>query len=152
MTYLTLKWIHVLAAVIALGTNFTYSIWLTRTVNNPDSLLFTLKTIKFMDGKIANPAYVISLLTGLGMVYVANWPLTTPWLLTSIVLYVLVVILGLFGYSPTLKQQIKIAEGGGLFTDAYTAVARRGIMLGIVLGILVVTIIFLMVFKPPLWG
>ena len=152
MIYLSLKWIHVLAAVVALGTNLTYSIWLTRTVNNPDQLLFTLKTIKFLDDKVANPAYVLSLITGLGMVYVSGWSLITPWLLLSTVLYSLVVVVGLFAYTPTLKQQINIVEDGGVFSGPYEAVAKRGTLLGIVLVILVVNIIFLMVFKPPLWG
>lgn len=152
MVYLSLKWIHILAAVIALGTNLTYSIWLMRTVNNPDQLLFTLKTIKLLDDKVANPAYILSLITGLGMVFVSGWSLTTPWLMLSVVLYSVVVVLGLFGYTPTLNKQIAIVEGGGIFTEAYTAVARRGTLLGVVLGVLVVSIIFLMVFKPLLWG
>jgi hypothetical protein len=36
--------------------------------------------------------------------------------------------------------------------EVYTAIARRGALLGIVLGILVVAITFLMVVKPPLWS
>ena len=64
--YLTLKWIHVLAAVVALGTNLTYSIWLTQIHKSPDSLLFTLRTIKILDGRIANPAYLILLACSAG--------------------------------------------------------------------------------------
>jgi uncharacterized membrane protein len=30
-TYLALKLIHVLAAIVALGTNVTYFVWLSRT-------------------------------------------------------------------------------------------------------------------------
>ena len=150
--YLALKWIHVLAAVIALGTNLTYSIWLTQIHKSPDSLLFTLRTIKILDDRLANPAYIISLISGLGMVFVADLSITTPWLLLSLILYVVVVILGLGGYSPTLKRQIAVVEGGGALSAEYASLARRGQMLGLVLGVLVVAIIFLMVAKPPLWG
>lgn len=150
--YLALKWIHILAAIVALGTNLTYSIWLTRVNKSPDSLLFTLRTIKILDDRIANPAYVISLLTGLSMVFVSGWPITTPWLLLSTILYTFIVIIGLGGYTPTLNQQIATVEQGGALSLEYNALAKRGQMLGIILGVLVVTIIYLMVVKPPLWS
>ena len=150
--YLTLKWIHVLAAIVALGTNITYSIWLTRVNNSPESLLFTLRTIKVLDDRVANPAYILSLLSGLGMVFVSGWPITTPWLLLSLVLYTIVVIIGLGGYTPTLNKQIATVEAGGALSTEYADITKRGQMLGIVLGILVVSIIYLMVVKPPLWG
>jgi uncharacterized membrane protein len=148
--YLTLKWIHILAAIIGLGTNLTYSIWLTRVNRHPDSLLFILRTVKILDDRMANPAYVLSLLSGLGMVFVSGMSFSIPWLSLSLGLYVVVVILGLFGYTPILNRQIWAVESGDM--EVYTAVARRGALLGIALGILVVAITFLMVVKPPLWG
>lgn len=150
--YLTLKWIHVLAAVVALGTNLTYSIWLTQIHKSPDSLLFTLRTIKILDGRIANPAYIVSLLSGLGMVFVGGLSMTTPWLLISFILYVIVVAIGLGGYTPTLNKQIAVIEQGGVLSAEYAALSRRGQILGVVLGVLVVSIIYLMVVKPPLWS
>jgi len=70
--YQTLKWIHILSAIVALGANITYIIWLTQVSKSPDSLLFTLRTIKLLDDRIATPAYVLSLLTGLGMIFVSG--------------------------------------------------------------------------------
>ena len=152
MTYLFLKWIHVLAAVVALGTNLTYTIWLLRANHNPESLLFTLRTIKLLDDRVANPAYVVSLITGVGMVFVSGMSFTTPWLLLSLILYVLVVLIGLFGYTPTLARQIRAAENGVGYAAAYTAVARRATILGGIIVGLVIIIVLLMVMKPPLWG
>ena len=150
--YLTLKWIHILAAVVALGTNLTYSIWLFNAHKSPDSLLFTLRNIKILDGRMANPAYVLSLISGLGMVFVSGISIMTPWLFLSLILYTAVVILGLGGYSLTLNRQIAVVEQGGALSADYAALARRGQLLGIILGVLVVAIIYLMVTKPPLWG
>lgn len=150
--YLTLKWIHILAAVVALGTNLTYSIWLANAHKSSNSLLFTLHTIKILDNRIANPAYILSLISGLGMVYVSGMSIMTPWLLLSLILYTAVVIIGLGGYTPTLNQQIATVEQGGALSTDYAALSRRGQILGIVLGVLVVAIIYLMVVKPPLWG
>ncbi|HEX9924449.1 MAG TPA: DUF2269 family protein [Anaerolineae bacterium] len=152
MLYLFLTWLHVLSAIVALGTNLTYGIWLTQATRSPETLLFTLRTVKILDDRLANPAYIFSLITSLAMVYVGGLSLWTPWLLLAVVLYVAAVLLGIFGYSPILNRQIELVESTGPGTEAYIAVARRGTMLGILLGILAVSIVYLMVTKPQLWG
>ncbi|RPI52111.1 MAG: DUF2269 family protein, partial [Chloroflexi bacterium] len=53
------------------------------------------RTVKLLDDRMANPAYILSLITGLAMVFMGEWPLTTPWILLSLVLYVLLVLVGL---------------------------------------------------------
>src|SRR5512144_2182601 len=107
MLYLLLKWLHVLSAIVAVGANITYGIWIARASRNPDFLPFTLRCIKLIDDRLANPAYGALLITGLLMVFTVRFPLTTPWLLTALVLYVLVALVGLFGYTPTLRRQIQ---------------------------------------------
>lgn len=152
MLYLYLKWLHVLSAILAVGANATYGIWLSRAARAPDNLPFTLKSIKLLDDRVANPAYGLLLITGLVMVFTAPLPLTTPWLLTALVLYVVLVLVGIFGYTPALRGQIRILEEEGFGSTNYQAQARRGTMLGIVLAILAISIVFLMVVKPALWA
>ncbi len=148
MLFLLLKWVHVLSAIVAVGSNVTYGIWLARASRSPDVLPFTLRTIKLLDDRVANPAYGLLLITGLSMAFVLPLPLTTPWLLAALILYVCVVLLGLFGYTPTLRRQIQALDGAGFASPSYQALARRGTMLGIALAVLVVVIVFLMVVKP----
>lgn len=150
MLYLLLKWLHVLAAIIAVGANFTYGIWITRASRNPEALSFTLRSIKLIDDRIANPAYGLLLITGLLMTFVGQLPLTTPWLLASLILYVLVVLIGLLGYTPTLRRQIQLLDSKGFHSPEYQALARRGTLLGIILVVLVIVIVYLMVVKPEL--
>ena len=152
MAYLLLKWLHVFSAIVAVGANVTYGIWLTRAGLNPEALPFTLRGIKLIDDRLANPAYGLLLITGLLMTYVAGLPLTTSWLLTALVLYVFVALIGFFGYTPTLRRQIEVLDREGQSSTNYQTLARRGRMLGIVLAVLVTVIIFLMVVKPGLWG
>jgi len=78
--------------------------------------------------------------------------LTTPWLLTALVLYGLVALVGMFGYTATLRQQIQILDREGLTSPAYHTLAKRGMILGAILAVLVSLIVFLMVVKPRLWG
>jgi uncharacterized membrane protein len=147
-----LKWLHVLAAITALGTNITYLVWLRRAGQERDLLLFALRGVKFLDDWMANPAYVTLFLTGLAMVFITGMDITTPWLLTSLIGLILVSVTGLGGYSPTLRRQISAAEQEGPTSATYTAVARWGNLLGTAIILAVVAIVFLMVTKPPLWG
>ena len=152
MLYLLLKWLHVLAAIIAVGANVNYGIWMVRASRNPDVLPFVLRSNKLIDDRVANPAYVVLIITGLLMAFAGRFPLTTPWLLTALVLYGLVALVSMFGYTPTLRQQIQILDREGLTSPAYHTLAKRGMILGAVLAVLVSLIVFLMVVKPRLWG
>ena len=152
MVYPVLKWIHILMAIIAIGSNATYGIWIARASRKPEALPFTLRGIKLIDDRFANPAYGMLLITGLLMVYQARPMLTAPWLLTALVLYGSLVLLGLLGYTPTLKRQIQLLESQGSASPEYQAIARRGMVLGILTAVLAVAIVFLMVVKPSLWA
>ena len=152
MAYLLIKWLHVFSAIVAVGANVTYGIWLARAGRNPEALPFTLRGIKLIDDRIANPAYGLLLVTGLAMAFVGGLSLTTPWLLTALVLYVLVALIGLLGYTPTLRRQIEALDREGHESSDYQALARRGGRIGMLLGVLVTVIIFLMVVKPGLWA
>ena len=152
MLYLLLKWLHVLAAIVAVGANVTYGIWIARASRSPDALPFTLRGIKLIDDRLANPAYGLLLVTGLLMVFTVRLPLTTPWLLTALVLFVLVGLVGSLGYTPTLRRQIELLDSEGFHSPNYQALARRGTILGVVLAVLVIVIVYLMVVKPGLWA
>jgi uncharacterized membrane protein len=130
----------------------TYGIWLARAGRDPQHLGFALRGVKILDDRMANPAYAFLLVTGILMTLIAGIPLTTPWILTALVLYVAVVLIGLFGYTPTLRRQIQLVEAGQAGSSDYAALSRRGTILGIVLAVLVLAITFLMVVKPPLWS
>jgi uncharacterized membrane protein len=93
-----------------------------------------------------------SVLTGFAMVGVSQTPLTTPWILTSIVLVLVVFAVAMFGYTPTLRSQIAALDHAGAGSLEYVALATRGRRIGAILGVLVVAIVMLMVVKPTLWG
>jgi uncharacterized membrane protein len=149
--YVLLKWLHVLMALTAVGTNLTYGVWLTRAAKEPQYLAFALRGVKALDDRIANPAYGVLLLTGMAMVGVGKIPWSTPWLLTGLILFVLLVVIAAAGYTPTLRRQIASLDAGGPASPEYQRLAARGTRLGIVLVSIAVIIVYLMVTKPPLW-
>ena len=152
MLFPLLKWLHVVSAIVAVGANVTYGIWLARASRSTEVLPFTLRTIRLIDNRLANPAYVLLLITGLSMAFVLPLPLTTPWLLTALILYAILVVVGLGAYTPTLRRQIQVLENEGFQSAGYQLLARRGTLLGIAVAILVMIIVFLMVVKPALWA
>jgi uncharacterized membrane protein len=152
MGFLILKWIHVLAAIVALGANVTYSIWIARASREPGVLPFVLKNVSYIDRRVANPCYAVLLATGLSMALTVRIPLTTPWLLTSMILYVIAALTGIFAYAPLSRRQRRILETDGFESPTYREIARQGRLLGISVTLDVLIIVFLMVVKPPLWS
>lgn len=152
MPFLLVKWIHVLSAITAVGANATYGIWMARARRQPAVLPFVLHSIKVIDDRVANPLYVLLLLTGLTMVLTAGFPLNTPWIMTALILYATATILGMAVFVPIFRRQIRLLESEGAESPAYKAAADLATVLGIVVGIEVIIITFLMVVKPALWA
>ena len=148
--YEFLKFLHVFMAIVAVGFNATYGIWLAIAARQPQQAGFVLSGIKVLDDRFANPAYGLLLITGFAMVFESGLSFGTFWIATSLGLFVLIVILGLVGYTPTLRSQIATVKADGADSDEYRALAKRGGILGGVLGALTVIIVFLMVTKPTL--
>ena len=146
--YPYIKLLHVLLAIVAVGFNASYGIWLARAAREPEHLGHVLRGIKILDDRFANPAYGLLLVTGLANVFIAGIPLTTPWILGALVLYALLIVLGAGVYTPTLRRQIAALDTGGPESPAYRSLAARGQTTGIVLALIVVVIVFLMVTKP----
>jgi len=150
VAFTIVKFIHILSAIVAVGLNISYAIWMIRAQREPTHTTFALRGIKFLDDRIANPAYGVLLVTGLLMVFLLPIPITTLWIVIALVLYAVLIVLGLFFYTPTLRNQIKLAEEGDLSSPEFTRLARRGQILGQTLGLVVVVILAMMVFKPTL--
>ena len=137
-----------LLAIVAVGFNASYGIWLARAAREPAHLGHVLRGIKTLDDRFANPAYGLLLVTGLANVFIAEIPLTTPWVLGGLGLWFVLIALGAGVYTPTLRKQIAALDASGPDSPAYRALAARGLMVGIALAVIVVVIVFLMVVKP----
>jgi uncharacterized membrane protein len=145
-----LKWVHVLLAIVAVGFNASYGIWLARAAHEPDHEGHVLRGIKVLDDRFANPAYGLLLLTGLIMVAI-GWPrITDLWIILALILWAVLIAVGVFVYSPTLRKQIHVIEAHGPQSATYRRLSTRGTVVGIMLAVVVVAIVFLMVTKPTL--
>jgi uncharacterized membrane protein len=148
--FLIVKFVHILSAIVAVGLNVSYAMWIIRAQRNPEHTAFTLKGIKFLDDRIANPAYGVLLVTGILLVFMAGYSITALWIDIALVLFVVLAVLALTQYTPTLRSQIKLAESGDMASVDYIRLAKRGQILGQALGVIVLVILAMMVFKPNL--
>lgn len=146
--YDLVKYIHVLAAITAVGLNLSYGVWLARTARSPEHRLHVLRGIKFLDDWAANPAYVVLLLSGSAMLAIGSIPVTTTWVLIALVLYAVLVVVGLGVFSRALGRQIGYLQEGSESTAAYRAVTRKTMLSGSLLVVVALVIVFLMVTKP----
>ncbi len=146
-TYLALKLIHVLAAIVAVGTNVTYFVWLSRTRTRPEQGAYVLPGIKALDARLANPAYVVLPVTGILMVLDADLGFTTFWIITAIILYVAMGLIAGVLFSPALRRQVEIATSDAE-PSVYAEAARRTTVTGIITMVPIAAILYLMVIKP----
>ena len=149
MLYTAIKLVHILFAITAVGLNISYAIWIARVARQPREVQgHVLRGVKFLDDRVANPAYGLLLLSGLAMVFVGPWSLTTRWIDGALILYVVAVLLAALGYTPALKRQIQALDAQGHESGEYSAAANRQQLFGIAVAIPILLILFLMVFKP----
>jgi uncharacterized membrane protein len=144
--YLLVKFFHILIAILALGTSAGLGIALEFYGSHPTHGPFLLRAIGRIVAFFVFPGYVLMLVTGLLMVNLA-WPLTTKWIQGAMALWA-VGIAGLVIFLAVLRRQLRLLEAEGPASVAYRRVSLLGRGLGAGLGLVVIFILYLMVFKP----
>jgi hypothetical protein len=147
--YAVLKFIHIAAAIVAVGANVTYGAWSARARGEPAHLGFAIKGIQFLDNRIANPAYGVLFLSGLIMVFAGSW-WPQLWVIVAIVLFVVVAVIGFAYFTPLVRRQLALIDAGDTSSPEFERLARRNAMIGPLLGLIVMVILVMMVFKPTL--
>ena len=148
MIYSSLKFLHVVFAIVALGTNITFGFWLRWARRDPDKYAFVLKGVKFLDDYVANPCYAGLGISGPLMVWMGGLGFGTKWVWMALSLFTLMVILGAGVYTPLLSRQIALLEERGPEDLEFKAAAKKSAIFGPFLGLMVLAIVYLMVMKP----
>jgi uncharacterized membrane protein len=146
-TFALLKLVHVISAIVAVGANVTYAFWLRRAGRDRERLLFVIDGVRRLDRTIANPAYIVVLITGVLMVMTGAYSFETGWIAAAIVLYIAVALLGIFAFAPAIRRQAAEAERDPT-SPAYAEAERRSNLLGIATTAIALVIVVLMVTKP----
>ncbi|MBV8196373.1 MAG: DUF2269 family protein [Candidatus Dormibacteraeota bacterium] len=142
-----LETLHVLSAIVAVGTNITYAAWGILGDREREHLGFALRGIKFLDDRIANPAYGVLLITGL-LQAIFYFSITDKFVLIGLGFFAVLAVGGGAGYTPMLKRQISLLDTRGADDAEYRAASNRAAGVGMFLGVVAVAAVFVMVFQP----
>ena len=145
--YTLLKFVHVLLAITAVGSNITYAAWNARGAMEPQHLSFALRGIRFLDQRVANPAYGLLLVTGLALLAVGKLGFT-GWIIAALILFVILIVVAVGFYSRVMNRQIEVLETAGESSLVYQQLAGQARLYGIISGVIALVIVFMMVVKP----
>lgn len=150
MPFLALKLVHVVAAIVAVGANASYAVWLSSAGRDRERLVFAIEGIRRLDRRLANPGYIVLLISGIAMVATGAYRFGAPgmhWLDLAVTLYALTAVLGIAVFAPAIRGQLAEARRDPA-TPAYEAAARRTWRLTLATTCVVLVIVTLMVTKP----
>jgi uncharacterized membrane protein len=156
-TYLLIKWAHILSSVLMVGTGLgsAFYMFFTNRSGSVAAQAVVSKLVVRADWWFTTPTVIIQPLSGIAMVHMAGWPLTSPWLMASMALYVLAGACWL----PVVWLQLRMArlaaqahEQGTAMPERYWRDARLWEALGYPAFVAMAVVFFLMVNKPALWG
>jgi uncharacterized membrane protein len=144
--YIGLKFAHILIAIIAMGTSASLGILLEFFADDPAHGAFVLRAVRNLLYIVVAPGYVLMLATGIWMGHLAAL-LDARWVEMAMNLWgvgALFVALSLI----VLHKQIRLFDSAGPASRAYRRIAMLGRLTGGGVGLIVVAIVYLMVFKP----
>ena len=153
MSYLLLKYIHILSSVVLVGTGFgtAYYMFFANRSRNVAAQAEVARLVVRADWWFTTPAVIVQPRTGLAMVYLAGWPLSTPWIAWALGLYALTGALWLPVVVLQLRMARMAAQAAAQQTPlpaAYWRCARWWEALGYPAFVAMLAVFWLMVAKP----
>lgn len=150
MTYLVLKWVHILSSTLLFGAGLgsAFLMFVANRRGNPAEIAFAVRHVVLADWLFTTPSGVVQLATGLALLHVTGYGFSDVWVVWA---------LALFGFAmacwlPVVWMQIKmrdmaeaaLAQGTTLPAD-YWRYDRWWIALGCLAFPAMVVIFWLMV-------
>ena len=145
--YTIVKFVHILVAIIAVGSSAGTSFWLRLAMDSPSNLPFALRTARFMDNFVTRPGLAVLLLTGLWMA-ATHWTLSILWVRAAIFLVLLVLVLLFTIVGPVHKRLIEAVESAGRTSPQAKRLELMFELAGGGSGLIIILVVWLMVAKP----
>lgn len=154
-TYLVLKWLHIVSSVLMVGTGLGsafYMFFANRSGSVPAQAVVSRLVVR-ADWWFTTPTVILQPATGLALAHMAGWPLSTPWLAVSLLLFAFAGVCWL----PVVWLQIRMAAmARQAHRDAvplpprYARYQRWWELLGYPAFVAMAVVFYLMVNKPQL--
>lgn len=153
MSYLWIKWLHILSSTLLFGTGLgiAFFMWSAHLTRDAAHVARTARIVVLADTVFTAPAVVVQFATGAWMANRLGMPYTTPWIAAALGLFVFVGACWL----PVVWLQVRArdlareaAAAGAPLPAAYLRAMRLWFVLGWPAFLGVLAIFALMVFKP----
>lgn len=154
MDYLLLKWLHVLSSTFLFGTGIGSAFYMLVTSLTRDvrACAVVSRQVVIADWLFTTPAIIVQPVTGFALMQMAGYPLTSRWIVASVLLYLLAGACWL----PVVWIQMKMrdmalraaAAGEEELPAAYWRYLTIWTLLGIPAFVSLVVVFWLMVAKP----
>ena len=156
MSYLVVKWLHILSSTVLFGTGLGSAYYMFFASRSRDARVIAavVRQVVIADWLFTTPTIVLQPLTGLYLVHLAGFPLSSPWIVVSIGLY----LLAGAAWLPVVWMQMRMRALAQSAADTNTPVPpiywrylRAWVALGVVAFLALVVVFYLMVAKPAWW-
>jgi uncharacterized membrane protein len=151
--YLVVKWLHILSSTLLFGTGIGSAFYMLFVSLSKDvrATAVVARHVVWADWLFTTPTIIIQPLTGFYLVYLAGFPLTSRWIVWTVVLYLLAGACWL----PVVWLQIRMqkfaaaaVENNTPLPDIYWRYLKIWTALGIPAFAALVIVFYLMVAKP----
>jgi len=151
-SYLLLKLIHILSAVVVTGTGagIAFFMFMANRSNSPQVIYVTAKSVILGDWIFTTPAVITQIITGVLLMNKLKYSFTSLWFYWVVGLFVLIGICWL----PVLRIQYRLRQlaeqslESNQIKPEFKKLMRIWILLGIPAFSAILAIFWLMVFKP----
>ncbi len=153
MEYVIVKWLHILSSTFLFGTGLGSAFYMFFASRTRDARVVAavVRYVVIADWAFTTPTIILQPLTGFYLVRIANFPLTSKWIVASIALYLLAGACWL----PVVWMQIRMrdmarhaASSGAQLPARYWRFLRWWVALGIAAFLALVAMFYLMMAKP----
>ena len=153
MSYLFLKWVHILSSTVLFGTGVgsAFYMFMANRRGDIDGICFAVRHVVIADWLFTATSVVAQPVTGVLLARQLGWSLAEGWIVLSLALYVMV---GAF-WLPVVAIQIKMrdlarqsADDGAPLPDAYHRLFRIWFACGVPAFAGVLAILWLMSARP----
>jgi uncharacterized membrane protein len=143
--YLAIKFVHILVAILAVGSSGGTAVWLRLAAKSPHHLAFALRSATLLDNALTKPGLIVMLITGLAL---ARWSLSQLWIRAALILLIVVLLVLFLVVPPIMRKLIGLADAGQLGSPRWTRSELLFELIGGGAGLIIVFIVWLMVAKP----
>lgn len=153
MTYLVLKWVHIISSTLLFGTGLgsAFLMFVANRRGNPAEIAVAVRHVVLADWVFTTPSGIVQLATGLALLHVAGYSFSDFWVAWALALFVFAMACWL----PVVWMQIKMRDmaemavaHGTALPAAYWRYDRWWIALGCLAFPAMVAIFWLMIARP----